>query len=74
MKGLLEEDPTELLGLEEDNDPTEMMGFDDEEEEDKPRELMGLGEDEGDEDEDSYEFGRAGGRRVDRDARLGRRR
>ena len=42
MKSLLEEDPTELMGLEEENDPMEMIGGEDEEED--PKELMGLGE------------------------------
>ena len=56
MKSLLEEEPTELLGLEEDNDPTESIGFEDQEEEDDPREMMGFGEGEGEEDE-SLEFG-----------------
>ena len=42
MKSLLEEDPSELMGLEEENDPTELTGSEDEEEE--PRELMGWGE------------------------------
>ena len=35
MKGLLEEEPTELLGLEEENDPTE-IGFEDQDEEERP--------------------------------------
>ena len=56
MKSLLEEEPTELLGLEEDNDPTESIGFEDQEEEDDPREMMGFGEGEGEED-DSFELG-----------------
>src|SRR6185436_21067507 len=54
MKSLLEEEPTELLGLEEENDPSE--SFEDQEEEDDPREMMGFGEGEGEEDE-SLEFG-----------------
>ena len=33
MKSLLEEDPTELLGLEEENDPMDMIGSEEEEEE-----------------------------------------
>ena len=42
MKSLLEEDPTTLLGLEEDNDPTDLIGAEDDDEED-PRELLGSG-------------------------------
>src|SRR5580765_1604794 len=49
MKSLLEEDPSELMGLEEENDPMEMIGSDDEEED--PRELMGSGEGEDEEEE-----------------------
>jgi hypothetical protein len=41
MKSFLEEDPSELLGLEEDNDPMETIGSEDEEED--PQKLMGLG-------------------------------
>src|SRR4029434_7647562 len=54
MKTMWEEDPTELLGLEEDEGSNELGGseFEDEEE---PTELMGLGEEEGDEEDDSYE-------------------
>ena len=48
MKSLLEEDPSELMGLEEENDPMEIGGEDEEEE---PRELMGLGDEEDEEDE-----------------------
>jgi hypothetical protein len=55
MKSMLEEDPSELLGLEEDDDPMETIGSDDEEEE--PTELMGLGEDDDEEEEeDPTEF------------------
>ena len=54
MKSLLEEDPSELMGLEEENDPMETIGADDEE--DDPRELMGLGEEEDEEDE-SFDCG-----------------
>ena len=50
MKTLLEEDPSELMGLEEGNDPTELAGSEDDEEE--PREMMGWGE----EDDDDEEF------------------
>ena len=63
MKSLLEEEPTELLGLEEDNDPTDSIGFEDQEEEDDPREMMGFGEDEG-EDDDSLEFGESEKKRI----------
>ena len=42
MKSLLEENPSELMGLEEENDPMETIGPDEDEEE-EPRELMGLG-------------------------------
>ena len=49
MKSLLEEDPSELMGLEEGNDPMELTGSEDEEEE--SGELMGLGDEEDDEEE-----------------------
>ncbi len=42
MKSLLEEDPSELMELEEENDPMDLTGSEDEEEE--PRGMMGLGE------------------------------
>ena len=65
IKGLLEENPTELLGLEEENDPMETIGSEDDEEED-PKELMSLGEEEDDE-EDRFELGGLrGGRRSGR--------
>ena len=35
MKSLLEEDPSELLGLEEENDPMELIGSDDDQEEEE---------------------------------------
>ena len=53
MKTLLEEDPSELMGLEEENDPMEMIGAEDEEEE--PRGLMGWGEDEDEEEEEPFD-------------------
>ena len=49
MKSLLEEDPSELMGLDEENDPMEVGGSEDEE--DEPTELMGLGEEEDEEEE-----------------------
>ena len=51
MKSLLEEDPSELMGLEEEDDPMELSGSEDEEEE--PKGLMGWGEEEDDDDESS---------------------
>jgi hypothetical protein len=46
MRSLLEEDPTEILGLEEENDPMDLIGSEEDEDE-EPRELMGLGDDDG---------------------------
>ena len=42
MKSLLEEDPSELMDLEEENDPMELTGSEDEEDE-EPRGLMSWG-------------------------------
>ena len=52
MKTMFEEDPSELLGLEEDEGSMELGGSEFEDEEEEPTELMGLGEEEGDEEED----------------------
>ena len=49
MTNLLEEAPSELMGLEEENDPMEMIGSDDAGEDSV--ELMGLGDVEVDADE-----------------------
>src|SRR5262249_60671243 len=55
MKTMFEEDPSELLGLEEEGGTMELSGLEDDEEgeEDDPRELLGLGEEEGIDDDDS---------------------
>ena len=53
MRSLLEEDPTEMLGLEEENDPMDLIGSEEDEDED-PRELMSLGDDD-EEDEEPIE-------------------
>ena len=50
MRSLLEEDPTEILGLEEENDPMELIGSEEDEEE-EPREFMGLGDDDEEDEE-----------------------
>ena len=56
MKTMWEEDPTELLGLEEEGGSMELSGSEDEEEE-EPTEMMSLGgEDEGEEDEESFDM------------------
>ena len=52
MKTTWEEDPTELLGLEEDEGSNELSGSEFDEDEEDPSEMMGLGEEEGYEDED----------------------
>ncbi len=51
MKALLEEDPSELMELEEEDDSMDLTGSEDEE--DEPRGLMGLGDEEDDEEDDS---------------------
>jgi hypothetical protein len=56
MKTTWEEDPTELLGLEEEGGPMEMIGSEDDEEE-EPTEMMSLGgEEEGEEDDESFDL------------------
>jgi hypothetical protein len=52
MKTTWEEDPTELLGLEEDEGSNELTGSEFDEDEEDPNEVMGLGEEEGYDDED----------------------
>jgi hypothetical protein len=68
MKTTWEEDPTELLGLEEDEGSNELSGSEFDEDEEDPSEMMGLGEEEGYEDEDDRL--RRGGR-SHRTVRLG---
>src|SRR5262249_49937592 len=53
MKTIWDEDPTELLGLEEDEGSNELGGSEFEEDEEEPTEMMGLGEEEGEEEDDS---------------------
>jgi len=55
MKTMWNEDPTELLGLEEEGGPFDLAGSEDDEEED-PNESMSFGEDEGDEGDEGYEL------------------
>src|SRR6185503_7817373 len=52
MKTMWEEDPTELLGLEEDVGSSELGGSEFEEDEDDQTELMGLGDQEGEDEDD----------------------
>ena len=49
------EDPSELLDLEEENDPTELSGLEGDEEEEEPFELLAQEGEEGDEEEDGFE-------------------
>jgi hypothetical protein len=53
MKTMWEDDPTELLGLEEDEGTNELNGSEYEDEEEEPTELMGLGDQEGEDEDDS---------------------
>jgi hypothetical protein len=55
MKTMWDEDPTELLGLEEEGGPFDLAGSEDDEEE-EPTESMSFGEDEGEEGEESYDL------------------
>src|SRR5262245_5878574 len=54
MKTMWDEDPTELVGLE-DEGGFELSGSDDDDEE-EPTEFMGLGEDEGEEGDESFDL------------------
>src|SRR5215831_11550443 len=55
MKAMWDEDPTELLGLEEEGSPMDLAGSEDDEEE-EPTESLSLGEDENEEGEESYDL------------------
>ena len=55
MKTMWDEDPTELLGLEEEGGGYDLGGSE-QEEDDEPTETMGFGEDEGEEEGDEYDL------------------
>src|SRR5215468_65776 len=55
MKTMWEEDPTELLGLEDEGGGFEMSGSEEEDDE-EPTEYMGFGEDEGEEGDESFDL------------------